>query len=87
MRMKRFVCGILFLCMLLAGAGFAVAEDEESLDGTEGLENIDDLELTDEELQEIEELDQEVSYERVTGKVYPVPTAEDFNASSPALYT
>ena len=85
-RMKRFVCGILCLCMLWTGIA-AAAEDEESIDSTEGLENIDDLELSAAELQEIEELDQEAPVERVTGKVYAEPSAEDFNANSPAIYT
>ena len=79
--MKRFVCGILCLILLWTGFSFAAAEEEE------GLESLEDLGLTEEELRELEELDQDVAYERVTGKVYPVPTAADFNVNSPALYT
>lgn len=78
--MKRFVCGILCLVLLWTGFSFAAAEEE-------GLESLEELGLTEEEIRELEELDQEVTYERVTGKVYPEPTAADFDASSPALYT
>ncbi len=81
-RMKRFLCGILCLCLLGAGLSTAAAENAD------GLENIDDLGLSEEELAEIRELDtDEDREERVTGEVYPVPTAQDFNAKSPAIYT
>lgn len=78
MRMKRFLCGILCLCLLCGGMAFAAAEEEEEDPGL-----ID--ELIDEELEEIEETP--VNPELQTGEVYPTPTAEDFDLNSPALYT
>ena len=74
-RMKRFICGILCLCLLWTGVCFtAAAEDVEA-------------ELTEEELEEIRKLDEEDIEERVTGKVYQEKTLKDFNLSSPAIYT
>ena len=62
-RMKRFICGILCLCLLWTGVCFtAAAEDVEA-------------ELTEEELEEIRKLDEEDIEERVTGKVYQEKTA------------
>ena len=84
MRMKRFLCGLLCLCLLWTGMSLAAAEEDTD---PEGLENLDDLGLSEEELREIEELDSEEPMERVIGKVYPEPTAADFDANSPALYT
>ena len=82
--MKRLLCGFLCLCMLWTGIGFAAAE-EEAEDYEE--DTVDKDELSEELLRELEELDEEVTTERVTGKVYPEPTAADFNSSSPAIYT
>ena len=77
--MKRLLCGWLCLCLVWAGICFAAAEGEEPRTADE---------LSAEDLAEIEALDEDDLYgERVTGKVYPEPTAADFNASSPALYT
>ena len=86
--MKRLICVFFCFCLLLAGPGPAAAEEElDSSEYADGLENIDDLGLTEEELREIEELDEDAPMERVTGKVYPEPTAADFDLNSPALYT
>ena len=74
--MKRFVCGVLCLCLLWAGFTLSLAEDEDP-----GL--ID--ELIDEENEEIDQSDEGTG--RVTGKVYPTKTAEDFDLNSPAIYT
>ena len=77
--MKRLLCGWLCLCLVWAGICFAAAEGEEPRTADE---------LSAEDLAEIEALDEDDLYgERVTGKVYPEPTAADFNANSPALYT
>ena len=76
--MKRLICGFLCLCLLWAGTGLAAAESEDDpvlID-----------ELIDEENEEIEQQNG-VSTSRGTGKVYPEPTAQDFNSSSPAIYT
>ena len=75
--MKRFVCGILCLCLLWAGFTLSLAEEDED----PGL--ID--ELIDDEIEEIDQADSSAG--RVTGKVYPTKTAEDFDLSSPAIYT
>ncbi len=76
--MKRFLCGFLCLCLLWTGISLAFAEDDEEDPGL-----ID--ELIDEENEEIEQTGSGAG--RVTGKVYPTPTAEDFNLESPAVYT
>lgn len=72
--MKRFVCWCLCLCLLCAGYCFAWAEDPE-----------EDIELS---VADLDEIDEEEDYApvRVTGKVYPEPTAADFDSKSPALY-
>ena len=77
-RMKRFLCGFLCLCFLWTGISLAFAEDDE-----ENPSLID--ELIDEENEEIEQTGSSTG--RVTGKVYPTPTAEDFDLDSPAVYT
>ena len=86
-RMKRFVCWTLCLCLLWAGFGFALAENEEPDTGDPELEEVGQADLTDEQMREMEELDEAVSMPRVTGKVYPEPEAKDFNNSSLTLYT
>ena len=73
--MKRFLCWILCFCLILAGIALAAAEEEDEDPGL-----ID--ELIDEENEQIEQNDNNGG--RITGKVYPEPTAEDFNQSSPA---
>ena len=72
--MKRFVCWCLCLCLLCTGCCFAWAEDPE-----------EDIELS---VADLDEIDEEEDYApvRVTGKVYPEPTAADFDSKSPALY-
>ena len=78
--MKRWLCGWLCICLLIGGIGLAFAEDAADDEEQE--------ELTEEEEKEIKELDEEDdSIYEVSGKVYPEPTKEDYNASSPALYT
>ena len=79
--MKRFLCGLMSLVILLTGLCFAAAEDADD-------EDAEQLELTDEEMDEIRSLDEEDdSIYVVTGKVYPEPKLSDFNSSSPAIYT
>ncbi len=76
--MKRLLCMLLSLILLVSAAGFATAEGNDE----------EEVKLTDEELDEIRQLDEEDdSIYVVTGKVYPEPTLKDFNASSPAIYT
>ena len=82
-RMKRFVCGFLCLCLLWTGLSFAAAEEENPGDAVIP----EETGISEEELEEIQELDADEPIERVTGKVYPVPTLADFNMNSPALYT
>ena len=78
-RMKRFLCWILTLVLMISCFSFAAAESEE---------DEEDIKLTKEEEAEIRNLDQEDdSIYVVTGKVYPEPGLKDFNASSPAIYT
>ncbi len=74
-RMKRFVCFCLCLC-LLAGCAFALAEEPE----------IEEIEISVADLDEMDEGEDDYAPTRVTGKVYPEPTAADFNSKSPALY-
>ena len=74
--MKRFICGILCLCLALAGSGLRLARAEEVL--------ID--ELIDEENDEIEQ-QSGISTGHGSGRIYEEPTAEDFNSASPAVYT
>ena len=88
--MRRFICGFLCLCMLCTGLSFAAAEGEDDTDrlaDTDGLDSIDDAGLSQDEIDEIEQLDADEPAERVTGKVYPTPTAKDFDNNSPAVYT
>jgi hypothetical protein len=83
-RMKRFVCGFLCLCLLWTGLSFAAAENEE-IPSAEVIP--EESGLSEDEIEEIMELDADEPIERVTGKVYPEPTLADFNMSSPAIYT
>lgn len=73
--MKRFVCWCLCLCLFLAGCAFALAEAPDEADEELSVADLDDM-------------GEEEDYApvRVTGKVYPEPTAADFNAKSPAIY-
>ena len=81
--MKRFVCLLLSLVLLLSVFGFASAAGKKNNSGEDELG-----ELTEEQEEEIKELDEEDdSIYNITGKVYPEPTLKDFNANSPALYT
>lgn len=76
--MKRLICIILALGLLMGTAGFAAAEEDE------------EVEFTAEELQEMEEEQREAGEEVqvvVQGEVYHEKTKEDFDLKSPALYT
>lgn len=76
--MKRILCILLGLCLLLGTVSFSVAEED------------DDVQFTDEELREMEEEEKEAEDDTeavVTGEVYHEKTKEDFNQNSPALYT
>ena len=80
--MKRFVCWFLCLVLLTAGACFAEGADDTDPETT------GDNSLSAADLDELEqEEDEGVTAVRVTGKVYPEPTAEDFDINSPAIYT
>ncbi len=80
-RMKRLLCGLMCLILLVTGLIPAIAaDDDDDLNGP-----VD--ELTKEQEDEIRSLDEEDdSIYEVTGKVYPEPTLKDFNSSSPAIY-
>ena len=78
--MKRILCILLGLSLLLGMAASAYAE--------EGGE--DDVSFTDEQLAEMEEEEEEAEADVaavITGEVYHEKTREDFNMNSPALYT
>ena len=69
--MKRFLCGILCVCLMMTG-GLALAEETD---------------FSEAELEEIREMDEvDESIYNITGKVYEEKTKEDFNMDSPALY-
>ena len=77
--MKRILCILLSLSLLLGTAVFAFAEEED-----------DEPEFTAEEEAEIEEEEKELESDGevvVTGEVYHEKTKEDFDLKSPALYT
>ena len=76
--MKRILCIILSLSLLLGTVSFALAEEEGQ-----------DVKFSDEEEKEIEEeeLEAELDGIVVEGETYNEKTKEDFNLKSPALYT
>ena len=84
MMIKRMLALLLALCLLLAAVPFAMAEETE------------EPELSEEEMQELLELDQiqekdddyedNGRYEHI-GPLYEEKSREDFNLNSPALYT
>ena len=78
--MKRILSILLAVSLLLGMASFAFAEDAE-----EG----DDVEFSAEEEEEIEEEEKEAESDGIVvqGEVYREKTKEDFNQSSPAIYT
>ena len=77
-RMKRLICALLCMAVLLTGICFAAAEEPDD----------EDVEFSNEEEDEIRSLDEvDESMYVVTGKVYPEPTLKDFNKNSPAIYT
>ena len=78
--MKRILCILLGISLLLGTAVFAYAEEGEE----------DDIEYSQEALAEMEEEEREAEEDVaavVTGEVYHEKTREDFNMNSPALYT
>ena len=84
-RMKRFLSLWLCLCLVMGGLCYALAEEDDEDIGPLGE---DETEITKEEEDEIKRLDEEDdSMYEVTGKVWPEPRKEDFNTSSPAIYT
>ena len=77
--MKRFLCLLLALGILLGAAGWSAAEDDE-----------EEVEFSEEELKEMEEEQREAEEDVeavVQGEVYHEKTKEDFDLNSPALYT
>ena len=77
-RMKRLICALLCMAILLSGMCFAAAEDVDD----------ENMGLSREEEDEIRSLDEvDESMYIVTGKVYPEPTLKDFNRNSKAVYT
>ena len=75
--MKRIMCILLGLSLLLGSVPFAYAEE-------------DDLDYSDEELAEMEAEEKEAEDDVeavVVGEVYKEKTKEDFNQHSPAIYT
>ncbi len=79
--MKRIICILLGLSLLLGTVSFAYAEE----DGGE-----DDLEFKAEQLAEMEAEEKEAEEDIaavVEGEIYEEKKREDFNMNSPALYT
>ena len=78
MRLKRLICWILCLC-LAAGCVCAFAEEGDE----------DEVELTEEEKQEIQELDKEHDsiYQVNSDHIWHEKEKEDFDLNSPAPYT
>ena len=75
--MKRIICILLGLSLLLGTVSFAYAEE-------------DDVDYSDEELAEMEAEEKEAEDDVeavVEGEVYKEKTKEDFNLNSPAIYT
>ncbi len=75
--MKRIICILLGLSLLLGSVSFAYAEE-------------DDVDYSDEELAEMEAEEKEAEDDVeavVEGEVYKEKTKEDFNLNSPAIYT
>ena len=78
--MKRILCILLGISLLLGTMPFACAEEDEG----------DDIEYSAEELAEMEAEEKEAEENIaavVTGEVYHEKTREDFDLNSPALYT
>ena len=76
--MKRILCIILCLSMLLGTVSFALAEEEGQ-----------DVKFSDEEEKEIEEEEKEAELDGIVveGETYHEKTKADFDLKSPALYT
>ena len=81
--MRRILCILLSLCLMLTVVSFGIAEEEE--DDGEG----DDVEFSAEEQQEIDEEEAELQSDGavVEGETYHEMNKEDFNLNSPAIYT
>ncbi len=78
--MKRILCILLGISLLLGTAVFAYAEEGEE----------DDTEYSQEAIAEMEEEEREAEEDiaaEITGEVYHEMSREDFNMNSPALYT
>ena len=80
--MRRILCILLSVCMLLTVVSFALAEEDE--DTGEG----DDVEFSDEEKREAEEEEKEAESDGIVveGETYHELNKEDFNLNSPAIY-
>ncbi|MBQ6382753.1 MAG: VanW family protein [Clostridia bacterium] len=80
MNMRRLLCGLLCLALLLGTAGGEGMEEAAQA-------ALQDGEVTEEQLEEILALDavDEQEYQ-ATGKVWEEKTTADFNVNSPALY-
>ena len=79
--MKRFLCLILSLSLVLGTVWFAAAEEGEEEE---------DVQFSEEEMAEMEEEEREAEEDGeavVSGEVYEEKTKEDFDQNSPALYT
>ena len=76
--MKRILCIVLGLSLLLGAVGFAYAEEAE-----------EEPEFSAEEEKEIEEEEKEAESDGiiVEGEVYHEKTKDDFDLNSPAIYT
>ena len=85
-RMKRFVCWLLILAVMVCSVSFASAAKKKNT-AADDEDDGEEMTLTQEEEDEIRQLDEEDdSMYEVTGKVYPEPTLKDFNTSSKAIY-
>ncbi|MGN0746630.1 MAG: VanW family protein [Aristaeellaceae bacterium] len=80
--MKRILAAATAVCLLLAALPMALAEDSG--------EEVAEAELSQEELAELKSMDEADDEDEaivVVGETYQEMNREDFNASSPAIYT
>ena len=78
--MKRILCMILGLSLLLGSVSFALAEEDEEDDVDYSQEEIDEMEAEEKEAEENVDA-------VVEGEVYHEKTKKDFDQNSPAIYT